>query len=37
MIKYYEIIEAPIITEKSNKMIEASNTYTFMVAKKANK
>ena len=37
MIKYYEKIEAPIITEKSNKMIEASNTYTFMVAKKANK
>ncbi len=37
MIKYYEIIKAPIITEQSTKMIEASNTYTFKVDKKANK
>jgi large subunit ribosomal protein L23 len=37
MIKYYEIIKAPIITEQSQKMIEAANTYTFKVDKKANK
>lgn len=37
MIKYYEIIKAPIITEQSTKMIEGSNTYTFEVDKKANK
>lgn len=37
MIKYYEIIKAPIITEQSTKMIEASNTYTFKVDKKTNK
>lgn len=37
MIKYYEIIKAPIITEQSTKMIEATNTYTFKVDKKANK
>ncbi|MGI6360606.1 MAG: 50S ribosomal protein L23 [Acholeplasmatales bacterium] len=37
MIKYYEIIKEPIITEQSTKMIEGSNTYTFKVDKKANK
>ncbi len=37
MIKYYEIIKAPIITEQSQKMIESANTYTFKVDKKANK
>ncbi len=37
MIKYYEIIKAPIITEQSMKMIEASNTYSFKVDKKTNK
>ncbi|NLN50598.1 MAG: 50S ribosomal protein L23 [Acholeplasmataceae bacterium] len=37
MIKYYEIIQAPIITEKSTKLIESANTYTFKVDRKANK
>ncbi len=37
MIKYYEIIQAPIITEQSSKLIESANTYTFKVDKKANK
>lgn len=37
MIKYYDMIKEPIITEKSNKLIETSNTYTFKVDKKANK
>lgn len=37
MMKFYDIIKAPIITEQSTKMIEGSNTYTFQVDKKANK
>lgn len=37
MIKYYEIIKAPIITEQSMKLVETQNTYTFKVDKKANK
>lgn len=37
MIKHYEIIKEPIITEKSNQLIETSNTYTFKVDKRANK
>ncbi|MDY0210518.1 MAG: 50S ribosomal protein L23 [Acholeplasma sp.] len=37
MIKYYDIIKAPIITEQSSKMIETENSYTFKVDKKANK
>lgn len=37
MIKYYEIIKAPIITEQSTKLIEKENKYTFKVDRKANK
>ena len=37
MIKYYDIIKAPIITEQSMKLVETQNTYTFKVDKKANK
>ncbi|MFA6800720.1 MAG: 50S ribosomal protein L23 [Acholeplasmataceae bacterium] len=37
MTKYYDIIQAPIITEQSMKLIESSNRYTFKVDKKANK
>ncbi|MFA7589559.1 MAG: 50S ribosomal protein L23 [Acholeplasmataceae bacterium] len=37
MTKYYEIIKAPIITEKSTKLVEEENKYTFKVDKKANK
>ncbi|CCV65258.1 MAG: 50S ribosomal protein L23 [Paracholeplasma sp.] len=37
MIKYYELIKAPIITEQSMKLVETQNTYTFKVDKKANK
>lgn len=37
MIKYYEIIKAPIITEQSTKLIESDNRYTFKVDRKANK
>lgn len=37
MIKHYEIIKAPIITEKSSQLIESENTYTFEVDKRANK
>lgn len=37
MMKFYEIIKAPIITEQSMKLIETFNTYTFKVDRKANK
>ena len=37
MIKYYDIIKAPIITEQSSKLIESQNAYTFQVDVKANK
>lgn len=37
MIKHYEIIKAPIITEKSSQLIESENTYTFEVDKRANR
>lgn len=37
MIKHYEIIKAPIITEKTSQLIESENTYTFEVDKRANK
>ena len=37
MIKYYDIIKAPIITEQTSKLIETENSYTFEVDKKANK
>ncbi len=33
----WEIIKGPIITEKSNDLIEKFNKYTFKVAKEANK
>ncbi len=36
MVKYYEIIKRPIITEQSMKLAENSK-YTFEVDKKANK
>lgn len=37
MIKYYEIIKRPIITEQSMKLVETQNRYTFAVDKRANK
>ncbi len=37
MIKYYDMIIAPVITEKSTKLIQGNNTYTFKVDKRANK
>lgn len=36
-IKQMQIIESPIITEKSMSLIEKQNCYTFRVSKKANK
>jgi large subunit ribosomal protein L23 len=36
-MKKWEIIKAPIITEKSNNLIESNNQYTFKVALNANK
>lgn len=37
VIKKWEIILEPIITEKSNDLIEKHNKYTFKVVKTANK
>lgn len=37
MIKYYDKILAPVITEKSTNLIQGSNTYTFRVDKTMNK
>lgn len=37
MIKYYDGILAPVITEKSTKLIQSTNTYTFKVDKRMNK
>ena len=37
LVKYYEIIEEPIITENSMALVETANKYTFKVSKKANK
>ena len=37
MSKYYVILSAPVITERSTKLIENSNLYTFKVNPKANK
>lgn len=37
LVKYYEIIEEPIITENTMDLVENSNKFTFKVAKKANK
>ncbi len=36
-VKLYEIIQGPIITEKSMKLKEEFNKYTFRVSKTANK
>ena len=36
-IKYYELLQAPIITENSMKLVETANRYTFKVPKTANK
>lgn len=35
--KYYELIEAPIITEQTMRLVESLNRYTFKVSKTANK
>ncbi|MDL2292361.1 50S ribosomal protein L23 [Acholeplasma sp. OttesenSCG-928-E16] len=37
MTKYYELIDSPIITEQTMKLIEEGNKFTFKVSKKANK
>ena len=37
MTKYYDIIKAPIITERTTQLIESQNKYTFKVDRKANK
>jgi len=36
-MRKWEIIKGPVITEKSNALIENFNQYTFKVAKQANK
>lgn len=36
-IKQFDVLVEPLITEKSNKLIEASNSYTFRVKKDATK
>ncbi|MGE9276861.1 MAG: 50S ribosomal protein L23 [Candidatus Phytoplasma pruni] len=37
MIKYYEWLKTPVITEATNKKLELQNEYTFKVDKRANK
>lgn len=37
MLKFYDIIQAPILTEKSIALKEQFNKYTFKVSKTANK
>ncbi|WP_225696101.1 50S ribosomal protein L23 [Candidatus Phytoplasma sp. AldY-WA1] len=37
MIKYYDLIHDPIITESTNKKMEINNEYTFKVKKESNK
>ncbi|MDO8168125.1 50S ribosomal protein L23 [Candidatus Phytoplasma melaleucae] len=37
MIKYYDCLKSPIITESTNKKMELHNKYTFKVDRKANK
>jgi large subunit ribosomal protein L23 len=37
MSDLYDVILAPVVTEKSNNQVEAGNTYTFIVAGDANK
>jgi len=35
--KYYELLRAPLITEKTMELVETANRYTFKVPKTANK
>ncbi len=37
MSDLYDVILAPVVTEKTNNQVEAGNTYTFIVAGDANK
>ncbi|WP_341266598.1 50S ribosomal protein L23 [Candidatus Phytoplasma fraxini] len=37
MLQYYDIIQAPITTEVTNKKMESHNEYTFKVKKDSNK
>jgi large subunit ribosomal protein L23 len=37
MSDLYDVIVAPVVTEKTNNQAEAGNTYTFIVAGDANK
>jgi large subunit ribosomal protein L23 len=37
MSNVYEVIHAPVVTEKSAEAIESDNVYTFIVDRKANK
>ncbi|MDC9031983.1 50S ribosomal protein L23 [Columbia Basin potato purple top phytoplasma] len=37
MIKYYDLIQSPIITESTNKKMETHNEYAFKVKKDSNK
>ena len=36
-MKFSEILTKPVVTEKSNKLTDSRRTYTFKVARKANK
>ena len=35
--KHYDLLRSPIITERSMKLVEANNRYTFLVPKNVNK
>ena len=37
MSDFYDVIYAPVVTEKSAEAIESENVYTFIVARTANK
>ncbi len=37
MSDFYDVIYAPVVTEKSEQAIESENVYTFIVARTANK
>ena|SRR5690554_2346093 len=37
IVKYYEIIKTPVITEQSLALVDSENKYTFKVDKRANK
>jgi large subunit ribosomal protein L23 len=37
MSDLYDVIVAPVVTEKSNRQVESGNTYTFIVNGDANK